>query len=83
MDVFMKKTIIIVLVFIPILFLSGCTTLTSSDTIYNRDSITINSDPLYSTRVDYVGYGLGGQGLGGYGMGGYGLSGYAGQWREL
>lgn len=61
-------------------FLTGCTsTGTSYNSNYKTTYIYTDDDHLYSNRVDYLGYGLGGQGFGGYGMGGYGITGYGGE----
>jgi len=74
------KKIIILLVFLSSTILTGCVTQTTYGPDYNKTYIyTDTTDELYSKRVDYLGYGLGGQGFGGYGMGGYGLVGYGGQ----
>lgn len=75
----MKKIIITVLVFLPIMFLTSCVTQTTYRPGYNSQYVNSDADYLYSNRVDYLGYGLGGRGLGGYGMGGYGLVGYGGE----
>ena len=70
----MKELILGTLIIFFVL-LAGCATAPNSDTTY----IYTEDDNFKSNRVDYLGYGLGGQGLGGYGVGGYGLVGYAGQ----
>lgn len=81
MDVVMKKIIIASLIIYASLFTTSCTTKTTN---YDGEVVYVNApDTLYSTRVDYLGYGLGGHGLGGNSMGGYGLSGYGGDWRTL
>lgn len=64
---------------ISLSLLSGCTTGTAYNSNNNTTYIYTDDDDLYSKRVDYLGYGLGGQGFGGYGMGGYGLTGYGGE----
>ncbi|WP_298624656.1 hypothetical protein, partial [uncultured Legionella sp.] len=61
---------------ISLSFLTSCTTGTAYNSNYKTAYIYTDDDDLYSNRVDYLGYGLGGQGLGGDGMGGYGLTGY-------
>ncbi|BCA93961.1 hypothetical protein TUM19329_03220 [Legionella antarctica] len=75
----MKKIIITILLLVPIAFLTGCTAKTYYGSNYNRTYVYSGTDDLFSRRVDYLGYGLGGRGFGGYGMGGYGLVGYGGQ----
>ncbi|MCL9683147.1 hypothetical protein [Legionella maioricensis] len=75
----MKTIIITVFVLLPVVFLTGCTAKTYYGPNYSKTYVYSGTDDLYSKRVDYLGYGLGGQGLGGYGMGGYGLVGYGGE----
>lgn len=71
------KIIILTALFVSAMFLTGCVTKTTYDSnSLDRIYIYSDNDYLYSNRVDYLGYGLGGQGLGGYGMGGYGIAGY-------
>ncbi|RUR05949.1 hypothetical protein [Legionella sp. km772] len=73
----MKTTILTALLF-AIGLLAGCTK-TALNANPNYTYIYTEDDEYKSKRVDYLGYGLGGQGFGGYSMGGYGLTGYGGQ----
>lgn len=70
------KTILIVPLVLVLAMLGGCT---KAELNSNPNYIYTEDDNYKSKRMDYLGYGLGGQGFGGYGMGGYGLVGYAGQ----
>ncbi len=63
---------------ISLSLLAGCTSTTAYNSNYKATYIYTENEE-YTNRVDYLGYGLGGQGLGGYGMGGYGLTGYGGE----
>jgi hypothetical protein len=82
-ELLMKKIIITVLIIFSALFQTGCVTYTTYDSNNNTYYSYTGPTDLYSKKVDYVGYGLGGHGFGGYGMGGYGLSGYAGRWQDI
>lgn len=75
----MMRNIISGLIILSTSFLSGCVAQTYYGPGYNTTYVYAGSNDLYSNRVDYLGYGLGGQGLGGYGVGGYGLVGYGTQ----
>jgi len=75
----MNKIIISILVIASTSFLTGCVATTYTGPGYNTTYVYAGSNDLYSNRVDYLGYGLGGQGLGGYSMGGFGLVGYGAQ----
>lgn len=59
--------------------LTGCASRPTPNSNYQTINIYTEDDSMYSKRVDYLGYGLGGEGFGGYSMGGYGLTGYGGQ----
>lgn len=74
----MKITILSTLL-LSLTLLTGCASKTSLNSNYKTAYIYTEDDNLYSKRVDYLGYGLGGTGFGGYGVGGYGLAGYGGQ----
>lgn len=65
-------------VLLSLTLLVGCSHRTTPTLNHNVGYFYTNNDNLYSNRVDYLGYGLGGKGLGGYSMGGYGIAGYAG-----
>ncbi len=73
----MMKTIILGTLIIFFTLLTGCANKTALNS--NATYIYTEDDNFNSKRVDYLGYGLGGQGFGGYGVGGYGLTGYGGQ----
>lgn len=72
------KSIITALIILSLGLVTGCTK-TTMNSNPNYTYIYTDDDEYKSKRVDYLGYGLGGQGFGGYSMGGYGLTGYAGQ----
>lgn len=78
----MKKIIISVFV-LSIPFLTGCVAETYYGPGYSRTEVYSGSTDIYSKKVDYIGYGIGGQGFGGYGVGGYGMTGYAGRWQDI
>lgn len=73
------KAIIINALLICLFLLTGCVSTSKPNSNYKATYIYTEDDNLYSNRVDYLGYRLGGKGFGGYGMGGYGLTGYGGQ----
>jgi hypothetical protein len=73
------KTTIISALLMSFILLTGCVSTSKPNSPYKATYIYTDNDNLYSKRVDYLGYRLGGTGFGGYGMGGYGLTGYGGQ----
>lgn len=79
----MKKIIVLISLLSGTVFLNGCVSQTYSGPGYSETYVYSGSTTEYSKRVDYLGYGLGGQGFGGYGVGGYGIAGYAGDWHDI
>lgn len=76
----MMKKIIISGLIISTSILTSCVAQTYQEPGgVTKTYVYAGSDGQFSNRVDYLGYGLGGQGLGGYSMGGFGLVGYGAQ----